>query len=111
MVFDEKLELSQIAGFAIQIMEQMGEMYLAAGQADPILYNSLRVMGELADQYKERAIDDEASEEVVETIGEIANQIHLHAMEAGEICRRIIEENGLPMDLLEQKIDFDGEEE
>jgi nitrogen fixation/metabolism regulation signal transduction histidine kinase len=31
-------------------------------------------------------------------------------MEAGEIVRRIIEENGLPIELMEARIEFDGED-
>jgi len=110
MEFKEGLDLTEIAGVAIQLVGQMGELYLKAGHADPILYNALKIAGNLADQYKRCAEEDEAPESVTEIIGELANNIHITAMETGEIVRRIIEENGLPIELMEARIEFDGED-
>jgi len=110
MGFNQDLDLTEIAGFAIQLVGEMGELYLKAGHADPVIYNALKMAGELADQYKRCAEEDEAPKEVVEKIGELANDIYLTAMETGEIVRRIIEENGLPIELMNGKIQIDGEE-
>ena len=52
MEFKEKLEVSEIAGLTIQIVEQLGKAYTTIGHADPLLYNALKIFGELADQYK-----------------------------------------------------------
>ena len=109
MEFKEGLDLTEIAGVAIQLVGQMGEMYLKAGHADPVLYNALKIAGNLADQYKRCAEEGEAPESVVETIGELANSIYITAMETGEIVRRIIEENGLPIELMDARIEFDEE--
>lgn len=111
MGFRQDLDLPEIAGLAIQLVGQMGELYLKAGHADPVIYNALRMAGDLADQYKRVAEEDEASEEIVERIGELANDIYLTAMEAGEIVRKVIEENGLPIELMNGKIQIDGEDE
>lgn len=110
MGFNQELGLTEIAGFAIQLVGEMGELYLKAGHADPVIYNALKMAGDLADQYKRCAEEDEAPEEVIEKIGELANDIYLTAMETGEIVRRIIEENGLPIELMNGKIEIDGEE-
>ena len=110
MGFKQDLDLTEIAGFAIQLVGQMGELYLKAGHADPVIYNALKMAGELADQYKRIADQDNAPEAVLNSIGELANDIYLTAMEAGEIVRRIIEENGLPIELMNGKIEIDGEE-
>lgn len=110
MGFKQDLDLTEIAGFAIQLVGQMGELYLKAGHADPVIYNALKMAGELADQYKRIAEQDNAPEAVLNSIGELANDIYLTAMEAGEIVRRIIEENGLPIELMNGRIEIDGED-
>ena len=110
MGFKQDLELTEIAGLAIQLVGQMGELYLRAGHADPVIYNALKMAGELADQYKRIAEQDNAPEAVLNSIGELANDIYLTAMEAGEIVRRIIEENGLPIELMNGRIEIDGED-
>ena len=110
MGFKQDLELTEIAGLAIQLVGQMGELYLRAGHADPVIYNALKMAGDLADQYKRCAEEEKAPEEVIDRIGELANEIYLTAMETGEIVRRIIEENGLPIELMNGKIEIDGEE-
>lgn len=110
MGFKQDLDLTEIAGFAIQLVGQMGELYLKAGHADPVMYNALRMAGDLADQYKRCAEEDKAPESVLTAIGELANDIYLTAMEAGEIVRRIIEENGLPIELMNGTIHIDGED-
>lgn len=110
MGFNQDLGLTEIAGFAIQLVGEMGELYLKAGHADPVIYNALKMAGELADQYKRCAEESEAPKEVIEKIGELANDIYLTAMDTGEIVRRVIEENGLPIELMNGKIEIDGEE-
>lgn len=110
MGFKQDLDLTEIAGFAIQLVGQMGELYLKAGHADPVIYNALKMAGELADQYKKCAEKDNAPEAVLNSIGELANDIYLTAMEAGEIVRQIIEENGLPIELMNGRIEIDGED-
>jgi len=95
MEFKQEMELPEVAGLTFQLINQMTTHYLNAGQADPILYHTLRLAGELVDQYKECAVKEEAPEGIIDSIGELANQIHLQAMEVGAICREIIEENGL----------------
>lgn len=110
MGFKQDLDLTELAGMAIQLVGQMGALYLKAGHADPVIYNALKMAGDLADQYKRIAEEDEAPQEVVETIGELANQIYLNAMEAGEIVRKVIEDNDLPIELMNGKMEIDGEE-
>lgn len=111
MGFKQDLDLTEIAGYAIQLVGQMGELYLKAGHADPVLYNALKMAGDLADQYKRCAEEDEAPEAVLEGISDLANEIYLTAMEAGEIVRRVIEENDLPIELMNGIIRVDGEED
>lgn len=110
MNLKDDLDLTEIAGVAIQLVGQIGSLYLKAGHADPVIYNALKIAGNLADQYRRCAEEDKAPDSVVETIGELANEIYLTAMETGEIVRRIIEENDLPIELMDARIEFDGEE-
>ena len=110
MGFKQDLDLTEIAGYAIQLVGQVGELYLKAGHADPVMYNALKMAGELADQYKRVAEEDNAPESVLNSIGELANDIYLTAMEAGEIVRRVIEENGLPIELMNGTLHIDGED-
>lgn len=100
MEFKEQMELPEVTGLSIQLLNQMAKHYLNAGHADPVLYHTLKLAGELADHYKECAVREEAPEGLIESIGELANDIHLQAMEVGAICREIIEENGLDPELL-----------
>lgn len=100
MEFKEQMELPEVTGLTMQLINQMAKHYLEAGHADPVLYHTLKLAGELADQYRECALKEEAPEGIVESIGELANQIHLQAMEVGAICREIIEENGLDPEIL-----------
>lgn len=106
MQFDEKLDLPEIAGLTLQVINQMAKYYLFTEQTDPILYRTLRLAGELADQYKERAEEEKASEKVLDAIGNLANDIHLQAMEVGAICRKIIEENGLDPRILDMNVEI-----
>lgn len=110
MEFKEDLEISEIAGLSIQLVGQIGALYLKAGEADPLIYNALRIAGNLADQFKRCAEEDGAPEKIIEAIGKLANEIHLTAMESGEIVRRVIEENGLPIELMDADINYGVED-
>lgn len=117
MLFEEKLEITEIAGLALQVVGVMGKAYLKVGRADPVLYQALRAVGELADQYRDIAEQEKANTEVVEAITEMTNQIHLTAMSVGEFVREVIEENGLPIELMTASLfelgglDNDGEQD
>jgi len=100
MEFKEKLGLPEIAGNALELILQMAKGYQKAGHCDPLIYRALKVAGELADQLKDRATEDEAPEVVIEEIADFANSIYLTAMEVGEEVRKVIEENDLPIELM-----------
>lgn len=100
MEFKHKLDLPNIAGNALQLIHQMARQYQQAGHCDPLLYRALRVAGELADQLKDRATEDEAPESVLEELSDFANSIYYTAMEIGEEVRKVLEENGLPLDIM-----------
>lgn len=100
MEFKEKLGLPEIAGNSLELILQMAKGYQKAGHCDPLIYRALKVAGELADQLKDRATEDEAPEVVIEEIVDFANSIYLTAMEVGEEVRKVIEENDLPIELM-----------
>lgn len=104
MVFEERLEVAEIAGLALQVVLLMGKAYKAANQADPVLYGGLKAIGELADQYRERAEEAGVDEIQLDQITEVANSIHLTAMSVGEQVRKVIEENGLPIELMTESL-------
>lgn len=97
---DRKLDVPSIAGNALQLIHQMAQQYQRAGHSDPLLYRALRVAGELADQLKDRATEDKAPESVLEELADFANGIYYTAMEIGEDVRKVLEENGLPLDIM-----------
>lgn len=123
MEFKEKLDVPNIAGHALQLIHQVAQQYQRAGHTDPLLYRALRVAGELADQLRDRATEDEAPEAVVEEIANFANGIYYTAMEIGEEVRKVLEENGLPIEIMTgetmehaedcdcDRLDNDGEQE
>ena len=100
MELNEKLDVPNIAGHALQIIHQMAKGYQKAGHYDPLIYRALKVAGELADQLRDRATEDEAPADVIKEIGDFANSIYFTAMEVGEEVRKVIEENGLPIELM-----------
>jgi len=100
MEFNEKLQLPEIAGNALSLIHQIAKGYQKAGHYDPLIYRALKLAGELADQLKDRATEDEAPKDVVREIANFANSIYFTAMEVGEEVRKVIEENGLPIELM-----------
>lgn len=90
----EPLEIHDIAGLSLTIIGVLAENYIKEGYADPSMYKALRAAGELADQFIERAEFDNAPADFIEGVTELANNIKLTAMEAGEVVQKIIKDHG-----------------
>jgi len=91
---NEPLALEDIAGISLTMMGVLVENYIKEGYADPTMFRALNASAEIAEQYKARVEYDGAPQELVEAIAELIDNLKVTAMEAGELCDKIIKDQG-----------------
>jgi len=91
---NEPLALEDIAGISLTMMGVLVENYIKEGYADPTMFRALNASAEIAEQYKARVEYDGAPQELVEAIAGLIDNLKVTAMEAGELCDKIIKDQG-----------------
>lgn len=92
---NEPLELEDITGLTMTVVGVLIEQYVKEGYADPTMYRALKATAELAEQFKARLeYDGKDNAELMNGVDDLITNLHLTAMECGEVVERIIHDNG-----------------
>jgi len=91
---NEPLALEDIAGLSLTMMGVLVENYIKEGYADPTMFRALNTSAEIAEQYKARVEYDGAPQELINAIAELIDNLKVTAIEAGELCDKIIKDQG-----------------
>lgn len=92
---NQPLELEDITGLTMTMVGVLIEQYVKEGYADPTMYRALVATAQLAEQFKARLeYDGRDNAELLDGVDDLITNLHLTAMECGEVVERIIEENG-----------------
>jgi hypothetical protein len=97
---DERLSVVDVAGASLTLLGVLAERYVKSGYCDPTMFRALEGASELAEQFRLEVVDKyehHQDQDLIEGVTELASNLRLMAMEAGELVNRIIEENGLPV--------------